>query len=224
MLRHRSPSSRHVFGCGLVLVIHRRQKLTKVAFNLAMFSVESQLAFAVFRALDLEPSRRSIPTLDSWPAAYAATMVFTATGVVLVFMVIRLAEGGFSGEALASTLRVSFLTACIMASIGIAASTLLAVSAPTALLLALPILGAFATNQMFLRERRRVEELEFLRSSSVTLLGEEVAEQALWRVLEAARTEFRAELIEYEQRDRLGMHWHRTSFRRDSRPCRRRRR
>jgi diguanylate cyclase (GGDEF)-like protein len=207
----------HVIGCGLVLGFHRHQRSMKLLFNLGMFALENQLAWVVFRLLGPQWKAGGPLSFRSWPAAFAATGAFTVTGIVLVFAVIYLAEDELSFQDLLSTIRTSFITSTVMASIGIAASTLLAVSPPATVLLSIPIIGAYATNQTFLRERRRNEELEFLRQSSSKLSGDDVAEQTLWGVLEAARIEFRVESLEYEHKDPDGS-WRRVSFQRGRLP------
>ncbi len=206
-----------LIGCGVVLGFHRHQRSTKLFFNLGAFALESQIAFAVFGLLRSKWHAEGPPSIRSWPAAFAATGAFTVTGIVVVFAVIYLAEDELSFQDLLSTIRTSLVTSTVMASIGIAAATLLAVSPPATVLMSIPIVGAYATNQTFLRERRRVEELEFLRQSSSKLSGDDVAEQTLWSVLEAARVEFRVESLVYERKDTDGS-WERISFHRGRPP------
>jgi diguanylate cyclase (GGDEF)-like protein len=207
-----------LLGCGLVLVLHRKQRSSKLLFNLGMFALENQLAVAVFRAVGAKVGAKGMPSLSSWIAAYAAAGAFTLTGTVLVFGVIYLAEDELSTRDLVNTIKISLLNSGVMVSVGLSASALLAVSPATAVLLAIPIAGAFATNRTFLRERRRGEELEFLRQSSARLLGDDAAERTLWSVLEAARAEFRVERVDYEYRDADAQGWKRVSFRRGEAP------
>lgn len=209
----------HVVGCAVILIGHRRQRFTKVFFNLAMFAFENQLAYLLFR--HISPSMRSGASnfgVSSWPAAYLASATFTLAGIVLVFGVIYLAENELSFSKLSDTVRISLLNTSIMASVGITGSALLAFSPATSVLLLVPIAGAYVTNKTFLRERRRIEDLEFLKESSQQLTGEDLAEHTLWAVLEAARAEFRVEAIDYEYREGLGLPWRRVSLRRDQPP------
>ena len=208
----------HVMGTALVLVLHRRQRLTKLFFNLSMFALENQLAYFVFRIFSPAGVRGHASRIVSWPAAYFAAAIFTLSGIVLVFGVIYLAENELSFRKLLETARISLINSTVMASVGIAASALLATSPVTAMLLIVPIGGAYVTNKTFLRERRRIEDLEFLKESSLQLNGEIVAEHTLWAVLEAARVEFRVEIIDYEYREGLGLPWRRVSLRRGQEP------
>ena len=212
-LFHSSPVvalAAQLVGCGAVLVVHRRQRPTKLFFNLSMFALESQLAFAVFHAMS---SSTSMPSVGAWPAAFSAAGVFTVVGIVLVFAVIFIAEESLAVPDLISTLRISALTSVVVASVGVAAATLLAVSPAAALLIAVPITGVYLTNQTFMRERRRSEELEFLRGSSARLMGEDLAEQTLWSVLEAARAEFRVDVILFDYLSADDAAWRRVSIR-----------
>jgi diguanylate cyclase (GGDEF)-like protein len=220
----------HLIGSAFVLIVHRRQRLAKLFFNFAMFALENQLAYVIFRSISVSLNRSEsmtggsgnrygpMPGLTSWPAAYLGAGVFTLAGVVLVFGVIYLAEQELSLSKLRETVRISLLNTAIMASVGITASALLATSPATSVLLLVPIVGAYMTNKTFLRERRRIEDLEFLKESSLQLTGEAVAEDALWGVLEAARAEFRVEAIDYEYREGVGLPWRRVSLRRDQPP------
>jgi diguanylate cyclase (GGDEF)-like protein len=205
----------HLFGCGLVLGIHRRQGATKLLFNLAMFAVENQTAFFLFQYFTKHLHNRPTSSPRWWPAVYGSVAAFTVLGVVLVFLVIRLAEGSVSKRDLKTTTGISLINSLAMASVGIMASVLIANAPAVSLLMILPIAGAYVATQLSVRERHRIEDLEFLRASSTKLLGQDVAELALWSVLEAARAEFRVELIEYEYRDQLGSPWRRVSFRRN---------
>jgi diguanylate cyclase (GGDEF)-like protein len=221
-LFHASPMiglAAHLLGTGLVLIIHRRQWGTKLAFNMAMFAVENQMAYLLFHRFSKPLENRTISSPSWWPSVYGAVTAFTLLGIVLVFLVIRLAEGSVSKSDLKTTTGTSLVNSLVMASVGLTASTLIAIAPAVSLLMVLPITGAYVAIHMSVRERRRIEDLEFLRASSHKLLGEDVAELTLWSVLEAARAEFRVELIEYEYRDRVGSPWRRVSFRRGVEPA-----
>jgi diguanylate cyclase (GGDEF)-like protein len=220
-LFHASPMiglGAHLIGCGLVLAIHRRQRSTKLLFNLAMFAVENQAAYLLFHHFTEQLNNRATSSPVWWPAVYGSITAFTLLGIVLVFLVIRLAEGSVSKADLKTTTGISLVNSLVMASVGITASTLITTAPAVSLLMVLPIAGAYIAIQLSVRERRRIEDLEFLRASSQKLLGQDVAELALWSVLEAARAEFRVELIEYEYRDQIGSPWRRVSFRRGEDP------
>jgi diguanylate cyclase (GGDEF)-like protein len=220
-LFHASPKiglAAHLLGTGLVLVIRRQQWGTKLAFNMAMFAVENQMAYFLFHRFSRPLGNRAISSPTWWPSVYGAVTAFTLLGIVLVFLVIRLAEGSVSKSDLKTTTGTSLVNSLVMASVGLTASTLIAIAPAVSLLMVLPIAGAYVAIQMSVRERRRIEDLEFLRASSHKLLGEDVAELTLWSVLEAARAEFRVELIEYEYRDQFGSPWRRVSFRRGAEP------
>ena len=209
----------HLMGCGLVLIVHRRQRFIKLFFNLSMFALENQLAYIAFRSISHSiRSGGNALRIESWPSAYLASGTFTLAGVVLVYAVIFLAENEFSFSKLIETVRISLLNTTIMASVGIAGSALLATSPVTSVLLLVPIAGAYVTNKTFLRERRRIEDLEFLKESSLQLTGEDLAEHTLWAVLEAARAEFHVEVIDYEYREGVDLPWRRVSLRRDQAP------
>ncbi len=201
---HSSPVSSvcaQLLGAIVVLVGFHKQRSIKVVFNLAMFAVANQLAFATFLLIGKGARAWPLTGPRAWVATYSAVGVFTFLGTALVFGVMYLASpDGFSLRTLISNFRIAMFSAVATTSIGIAASTLAYDTAPAAVLLTLPIIGTWVINRRYLSERRRTEELVFLQQSSEVLHGAAAAELALPAVLEAARTEFCVKLIEFEYR------------------------
>jgi diguanylate cyclase (GGDEF)-like protein len=201
---HSSPLTSvlaQLFGAVVVLVGIRKQRSIKVVFNLAMFAVANQLAFACFLVIGKGARAWPLQGPRAWIATYSSVGIFTMLSTVLVFGVIYLASPNeFSLRTLVSNFRIAMFPGLATTSIGIAASTLAYDTAPAAILLMLPIIGTWLINRRYLSERRRTEELVFLQQSSEVLHGAVAAELALPAVLEAARTEFCVKLIEFEYR------------------------
>jgi diguanylate cyclase (GGDEF)-like protein len=95
-------------GSGLALVIHRRQRPAKLAFNLSLFSLETCVAVEVFRHLggghpSIAPS--------SWVATFAACGVAN----VLATVAVTAAIGATGGQVTLNVLRQLFIEMAVVA-------------------------------------------------------------------------------------------------------------
>src|SRR5262249_48749264 len=92
-------------GAGTALVVHRRPKPGKVAFNPAEQSLRWGLALMVFQWLvGPDPS-----SLQTWAAALTAAAAAHIAGVLLVSAVIAVAEGHFAAPQLGRTLSITLV-------------------------------------------------------------------------------------------------------------------
>ncbi len=79
-----------LLGAGLALVISRRQRSVKLAFNLAQFLLCSVVTLGIVHLLD--PISTTFAERD-WAIAFIATSAENAVGVLAVIAAISLAEG-----------------------------------------------------------------------------------------------------------------------------------
>jgi diguanylate cyclase (GGDEF)-like protein len=77
-------------GAGAALVLHRRQRGMKLAFNLSTFALETSLAVVVYR-LVLDDALPSQPR--GWAAAFAAMLLCDLLGAVAITLAMALYEG-----------------------------------------------------------------------------------------------------------------------------------
>lgn len=153
----------HVLGSGLTLFLFRRQQVRKAAFNLACFALETQLAAFVLFVIVGIPAVRG--PLD-WLVVYAAVGVYSVVGAALVFLVISIVERPPDIATTMATLRIGLGTTIVTVSMGIVSTVLLDRAPPVAALMLIPVIGAYISSQVSVRERRRRDELEFLHRSS----------------------------------------------------------
>src|SRR4051812_38747363 len=121
-----------VVGCGLTLVVHRRQRGIKLAFNLAQYALGGSLATTLFAVL-------SGPVgLWDWFAALIAILLTTVTADLCIFAVISLSEGRAPVDSLLEMLALSLPFTLGSAAVGLVLGRT-AVHDPSALaLLAIP--------------------------------------------------------------------------------------
>src|SRR4051794_39269101 len=121
-----------VVGCGLSLVLHRRQRGIKLAFNVAQYALGGALATTVFVTLTGPLG------LWDWPAALVAITVSTVTADLCIFAVISISEGRVRFAPLKEMLALSLTFTMGAASVGLVLART-AIHDPSALaLLALP--------------------------------------------------------------------------------------
>jgi diguanylate cyclase (GGDEF)-like protein len=184
--------SAQLIGGGLAFALKRRQKPTKLIFNLAEQSLCSGVALLVFRSLF--HSGDSSPR--SWAVALFAAALAHTMGVLLVSSVIAVAEGTFVAPQLAITLAISLVGAVAMGCLGLL-GVVLVETQPFALLLVLPpgIACAFAFRGYMVQREQR-EHVEFLYESMRATQGAPEFGMAVGQLLVAARRLLRAEYAE----------------------------
>src|SRR4051812_43421154 len=84
-------------GAGAALVLHRRQRGMKLAFNLATFALETSLAVVVYR-LVLGDALPSHP--QGWVAAFAAMLMSDLLGALAITLAMALYEGALDRRML----------------------------------------------------------------------------------------------------------------------------
>ena len=89
-----------LLGCGLALVLHRRQQPFKLFLNLSMFWLDAAVAVAVFRAL----SGPDTDTLTAWPAAFAAAMACDLVATVVLAVAISVYQRRWEAGVVSSLL------------------------------------------------------------------------------------------------------------------------
>ena len=183
----------HLLGAGAVLVLHRRQAILKLVFNLSHFALEDCVAILVFHALVGEPVRIG-PSL--WAAAIVAAIAAAIVSVITVSVVIWIHQKRVSLNQLYAVIGVALLGAAFNACVGLVAVTVLWTDARGAVLLvAIGIILCFAYREYAsLRQRHASLELLYEFTQAVRSSGD--AEQIVTDVLAQAREMLRAEIAE----------------------------
>jgi diguanylate cyclase (GGDEF)-like protein len=180
-------------GTGLALVLVRRQRGVKLAFNLAQIPLCACVATALFAA-----ATGGTPWSSPWAwlAALLGVAASTVTGNLCVFAAIRLADDGANGRDLYRLLAPSLSFA-----LGTGAVGLLVVRAAVLDPAALALLGApaalmIAAYRAHTHARRQEENLRLLHEVTSLLYDSENARDGLGNFVTAVRGAFRSGVTE----------------------------
>ncbi len=188
-------------GAGLALVISRRQRSVKLAFNLSQFMLSSVVALAVFHIpsfgprVDLLAGPTSVGPLH-WFTGLAATYAENFVGVLAVSSAISLAEGTSQFRRVPEMLRTGTVVAMTNASLVLLALTVVAVQPLAAALFVVPLATAFLAYRAYIAQRQQNEGLEMLYRSTRILQLNPSLDTALQSLLDHTRTMFRADIAE----------------------------
>jgi diguanylate cyclase (GGDEF)-like protein len=181
-----------VVGSGLSLLLHRRQRGVKLAFNTAQYGLGGSLAAVVFGGLT-GPDSGFGPLV--WLAVLAGVLVSTVAADLSIFAVISILEGAFDVRRLPEMLGTSLPFTLGAAAVGLVAART-AVDDPLALLLlVLPTLLIVIAYGAFTKARQQQDNLQMLHET-VSLLHGADADAALGDFLASVRKAFRAEMAE----------------------------
>ena len=168
-------------GAGAALVVHRRQSLLKLTFNLGHFFVEACVAVLIFRGLaDLTQA----PGSTEWTAAFVATLVTTIVGVVAIFVAISLSEGRLQRQEFPRALGLGVLVTVTNTSLALVGATVAWTNQRGVWLLAIPAATLFFAYRAYVVYRERNESLEFLHRSTQYMNESPQVESALHALLE----------------------------------------
>jgi diguanylate cyclase (GGDEF)-like protein len=180
-------------GAALALLVVRRQRPLKAAFNLAEFALASCLALLVFHGLT---SSGDVQGPAVWVAALAAAGAFALTGVVLVTVAIALTEGIAAPRELPKVAGFALAGGLASASVALAGLELIEVDPWSPLLLVLPAAICVVAFRAYGAERRRHAHVDFLYRSMRAMQDAPELRSALRELLSGARTMLSAEYAE----------------------------
>ena len=178
-----------VLGFAVTLVVQRRQRGIKLAFNVAVSALGGSLATIIFAVLSGPAG------LWDWLAALVAVLVITVTADLAIFAVISISEGRAHLAPLLEMLALSLPFTLGSAAVGLVLARS-AVSDPAALaLLALPTFLIVAAYRAYTGAREQQENLRLLHEVT-SLLHSNDTQEALGDFLDSVRSAFRADLAE----------------------------
>ena len=183
----------HLVGAGAVLVLHRRQAVLKLVFNLSHFALEDCVAIVVFHAL-VGGTVRLGPSL--WIAAVVAIVAAATVSVVTVSVVIWVHQNRVSVSQLRAVVGVALVGALFNACVGLVAVIVLwADAGGSVLLVAIGVILCVAY-RAYASLRQRHASLELLYQFTQAVRGSGNAEQIVTDVLAQTRQMVRAEIAE----------------------------
>ena len=181
-----------LLGLALVLVIHRRQRPIKLAFNLSMFALETCVAVTTFRAL--AGSHASIGP-KAWLPALIACALENVVGVLGVTLAILATSGHITSRALSGLLlEGAVLGPVANSSLGLCVTVLLWFE-PLAAVLMLPIMAVLvAAYRGYMSLKQRYANLDKLYEFNKRTQHRGDIDSVASTVLEAARSVMNAEI------------------------------
>jgi diguanylate cyclase (GGDEF)-like protein len=182
-----------LIGAGLALVISRRQRSVKLAFNLAQFLLCSVVTLGVVHVFAGVGAGFGP---HDWPTAFLATSTENLVGVFAVTAAISLAEGAPQHARIPRMFLMGAVVSLTNTSLALLLITVLFVEPSAALLFAVPIVAVFVAYRAYMSERQQHEGLEMLYESTRILQRSPEIDRALVALLDHARKMFRAEIAE----------------------------
>jgi diguanylate cyclase (GGDEF)-like protein len=177
----------------LVLALHRKLPVIRLAFNLGVFLLGSCIAVLVFHAI----AGASVEITPSvWAAAILATVANSLTAVLLISAAVSLSEGHLGIGQVARSLRTDIAVVVANTSVGLCAAVIIYQDWETAILMAIPVAGMFISFRAYVSERQRHQRVEFLYQAARALSRASDIGPALEGLLAEALDAFRAEVAE----------------------------
>ena len=178
-------------GAGATLLLYRRQRGVKLAFNVALYGLNGGLATGVFTLL-------TGPTLGTWDwlAALIAILVSTVVADLCIFAVISLSEGRPTLAPLLEMLALSLPFTLGSAAVGLVLARSAATDPAALALLALPTFLIVAAYRAYTGAREQQENLRLLHEVTSLLHSSGDSQEALGDFLASVRSAFRAEMAE----------------------------
>ncbi len=182
-----------IAGAGLVLVLNRSLPRIRLLFNLAHLGVTAGVAVSFFHGVS-GPVAANGPQV--WAAAVTAVLLASVVSISLVSAAMWLSGDSVLPRKLAEMVAMSTSVAAINASLGLAASTVIAADPRGSVLLLAPAMAVFVAYRAYTSERRQHTNIEFLHEASRTLSHAPDTVAGLAGVLAMALEAFRAEVAE----------------------------
>jgi len=148
-----------VIGGGIALALSRKQPAHKLAFNVAMQSLEVSLALAVFASL--HGTEGGIP-MDRAAVALLAVMAGAFVSTSAVCVAVRLSVGVLDSSVLVSFLRSGVFALVVNTSIALVLATALKASSGVAAPMMVMLLAAAVVYRAYVTLRQRHSGLEML--------------------------------------------------------------
>lgn len=182
-----------VLGSAVALIVHRRQPLLKLAFNLSQFALLGSLAVVVFRSVVAlgEPLGPA-----GWVAALLATQVTLWVADALINAAIHLSGDRLPPQAMWEVLGLGVIATGMNTSLALIAVTILARNPASSWLALTPLLVLFVAYRAYSSKRAQHERLEALYEATKALHESPQLESAMVTAASQARKLLDAQVSE----------------------------
>ncbi|SFE91809.1 putative bifunctional diguanylate cyclase/phosphodiesterase [Blastococcus tunisiensis] len=177
-------------GSGAALVLHRRQRGLKLAFNVAELALGAAMALIVFHTLSGVLGQQ----LD-WVAALAAVLTATLTADLCIFGIMTILENRVDTRKLVELLGLSVPFALGSAGMGLVVARTVVNDPASLALLSLPTLLILVAYRAYTGAKEQQDNLRLLHEVT-SLLHAGDTQEALGDFLDSVRSAFRAEMAE----------------------------
>ena len=177
----------------VVLALHRKLPVIRLAFNFGVFLLGNCIAVLVFHAV-AGASTEITPSV--WTAAILATVANSLTAVLFISAAVSVSEGQLGIRQVARSLRTDLTVVVANTSVGLGAATIVYKDWKDAILMAIPVAGMFLSFRAYVSERQRHDRVEFLYQAARALSRSSDIGPALEGLLVEALDAFRAEVAE----------------------------
>jgi diguanylate cyclase (GGDEF)-like protein len=180
-----------VVGVGITMVVHRKQRGVRLAFNLSQFALGGCLAVMTWTGL-----ASVLGTSWNWIAALVGVGVATSTAALCIFAVMTLSEGRVQLRGLWEMLGFSVPFTLGSGAVGIVLARTAVHDTAALALLALPSLLIVAAYRAYMKARDQQENMRLLHEVTSLLHSNGDSHEALGDFLTSIRSAFRANLAE----------------------------
>ena len=183
-----------LIGSAAALTLHRRQPLLKLVFNLAVFTLDTEVALVVFHRLTEGAAGW---TLSLWTAALAACAASFVVSALFVCGAIALSGGGVNAlRRLPAMMGLSLPATCLNTVVALGGARLISDDPLAALALIVPVGALAATYRGYIGERDKHERMRMLYAASRALDRSRGVGDIIGALLNQAREMFGAEVAE----------------------------
>jgi len=183
-----------ILGAAVALVLHRRQPLHKLAFNLANLALSTGIAVLVFR---FALSGHNAASPMGWGAVMAGATAGSAVGAVMIALAMAITRRGVTAAVVARIVGDGVVGTVAVTSFGLVAATVLWFQPLALVLLLVPLIVVFTAYRGYSAQHERAEHLEFLYDAGRMLQESSDVESAVRSLLSRACAMFHAELAEF---------------------------
>jgi diguanylate cyclase (GGDEF)-like protein len=176
----------------LVVLAARRTKPARLAWTTALYAFETAVAVAIMSAVAASTPFEPYGLVG----IFGATLVTSATGVLLAIGAISLSEGRVSAFRIGDAVVVGATVTAANTSIAIVATHELWTRSTLAGLLLVPAGVILVAYRAYMAERDKHSRLKFLHETSRAITRSREFESGMHAVLEQVRTAFRADIGE----------------------------
>ena len=179
-----------VLGGGIALACSRKQPPHKLAFNIALQSLEASLALAVFAALG---GLHGGQPMEHAPVALLSVLASSLVSMSAVSVAVRLSVGVLDSSVLVSFLRSGMFAIVVNASIALVLATALKGSPTVSIPMMVMLLAAGVVYRAYVTLRQRHSGLEMLYQFTSGLNQTSTTDHRIRDILSRTRGMLRAE-------------------------------